>query len=116
MLHSRQHSFFTVAAVFLLLFTALDLAYPQMCAEEGDNSFVASRGALAMEGITAPGAASTDPISPHADDCFCCCAHVLVGPIFHVPMPGGITQERFLVMAQRVSVPVPPAFRPPRLA
>jgi len=112
---SRFHWLFTIAAVFLLLFTAVDLAYPQMCAEDGDDSFVVSRSSSATAEITTADTSPTDPTPVHADDCFCCCGHVLAGAIFHVAMPGEITQDHFFLTAQRVAVPPPPTFRPPRL-
>lgn len=111
---SRRHLPFVAAAMFLLLFTAADLAYPPMCSEKGIEGSAVLSSSIGATSLTAAGAAATNTTPTHADDCFCCCGHVLAGATFHVAMPGEITQGRFFLMAQRVTVPPTPAFRPPR--
>ena len=108
---------FTVAAVFLLLFTAGDLAYPQMCAEDGDDS----SGALTSSYVPTTMAADTGTPAPastpaHVDDCFCCCGHVIAGVAFHIAVPASGETTRYQLTAHRVAVAPPATFHPPRIA
>jgi hypothetical protein len=110
---SRHHWLFAAAAVFLLLFTAVDLAYPAMCGEDGGYStFSASQTSLAFAGA----AASSDSSPAHVDDCFCCCGHVIAGVLFHIAIPSTFQQSRFVLTAHRVAIAAPATFRPPRIA
>jgi len=114
---SRHHWLFTVAAVFLLLFTAVDLAYPQMCGEDGDDDSTVLSASSATE--TSIGGASTPapaPVPAHVDDCFCCCGHVIAGAVFHVAAPTVITESKFDLTAHRVIATPRAAFHPPRIA
>jgi len=110
---SCHHRLFTAAAVFLLLFTAADLAYPAMCSEDGSGSTF-SAGQVPLS-IAAP-RESSDSSTAHVDDCFCCCGHVLAGVLFHISIPSAFEQARFHLSAHRVTIVLPAAFRPPRLA
>lgn len=118
MQRSRHHWLFTLAAVFLLLFTAVDLAYPEMCAEDADdNPAVVSSNTPINVTITAATASDSHDTAPtNADDCFCCCGHVMARAIFHVAVPRAVAQCQFTVAVQRVIVAPPAAYRPPRLA
>lgn len=116
MRRSPHHWLFTVAAVFLLLFTAVDLAYPEMCAEDGDNDSAVVSSSTPVNTITASAADSHGTVPMHADDCFCCCGHVIAGAIFHVVIPQSGEQTRFAQAAKRVTGAPPAAYRPPRLA
>lgn len=117
MQRSRHQWLFTVAAVFLLLFTAVDLAYPQMCAEDGDDdSTVLSASSATMTSIGAASTPAPVPAPAHVDDCFCCCGHVIAGAVFHIAAPPVVIESNFDVTAHRVIVTPPAAFHPPRLA
>lgn len=114
---SRHHWIFTVAAVFLLLFTAGDLAYPQMCTEDGDdNSGVLSSSHTATTIAADTGMPTPSSMPAHVDDCFCCCGHVIAGVVFHIAVPASAETTRFQLKAHRVAVTPPAAFRPPRVA
>ena len=108
---SRHHWIFTAAAVFLLLFTAGDLAYPAMCGEDGDESMFAVAQTTTLSVAPAP-----DSAPAHVDDCFCCCGHVIAGVVFHVADPSIVETTRFALTAHRVAVAPPAAFHPPRIA
>lgn len=113
MRHSRHHWLFTLAAVFLLLFTAGDLAYPEMCGEDGaDSTFTVPQTVLSV----AAAHPSPDSSPAHVDDCFCCCGHVIAGTVFHIASPSFVEQSRFDLTANRVAIAPPAAFRPPRVA
>lgn len=111
---SRHHALFAAVAVFLLLFTAADLAYPAMCTEDGgdDSTFAVAQGPLT---IGAP-ASSSDAGPAPGDDCFCCCAHVIGRSVFYIAMPRSAESARFDLAAERLSVAQPVAFRPPKTA
>jgi hypothetical protein len=110
---SRHHWLFTAGAVFLLLFTAVDLAYPSMCGEDGHGStFGAPQSSLSI-GATPE---SSDSSPAHADDCFCCCGHVIAGALFHIAIPSAFQQSHFNLTAHRVAIAAPATFRPPRIA
>jgi hypothetical protein len=112
-----HHWLFTVAAVFLLLFTAVDLAYPAMCAEDGGvDPVVISRGSSATATLTASASETRGDAPAGSDDCFCCCEHVIAAAVFHVAVPEGSASTRFALTADRVTVAPPVAFHPPRLA
>jgi hypothetical protein len=111
MQRSQHHWVFTVAAVFLLLFTAGDLAYPAMCGEDGGVTFTASQTVASVDAATSP-----DPLPTHLDDCFCCCGHVIAGVVFHIASPSFVEQSRFDLTALSVATAPPAAFRPPRVA
>ena len=107
---------FTVAAVFLLLFTAGDLAYPQMCAEDGDDNSVLSSSYAATTVAADTGTPAPSSAPAHVDDCFCCCGHVIAGVIFHIAVPAFAETTRFQLAAHRLAIAPRAAFHPPRIA
>lgn len=97
-------------AIFFVLFVFVDLAFPQLCREAvggGAGRIPALARAAGQEPDTSYRAAANDfedsreqrqpEQTPHEEDCFGCCGHVLPGAEF----PG-------LVVAEMVSLPAPP--------
>ncbi len=107
--HSFRMRVFQIAAVFLLLFTATDLAYADMwCREE--NSPAASAVQFVAYSNSAPAQQGQD------SDCFCCCGHVDVTASFEFVVT---TLDSRLRHPQASYVPVAPPHLmvpPPRAA
>jgi hypothetical protein len=114
-------------ATVLLLWTAIDMMAPGLCALEREHDdfavAVALDGAAAADadgGATArlaqdealPPAGDSTP-EPHVDDCFCCSHCVDVWRLDAVAAPADLIQ-RFVVREQRAvdNVP-PPPYHPP---
>ena len=81
-----------IVAVFFLLWTGVDLINPSLCAIDREPDFAR----LESTALTAAGSTHTAPTGG-AEDCFCCCHHV-VSTTARVPIPQA-------VLAQRVSLP-----------
>ena len=117
---------FRGVAIVFLLFTCADLTSPEVCAEEllgypphliaaaADRSEHATELALEMADGALPAHGDSEP--GHSDeDCFCCCAHLLLSPHYIVPLdaPG---LEPALALEFRLPTSAPPAcYRPPRI-
>ena len=107
--HNRTAKVFRAAAVTLLLFTVVDLAFDDLwCGEE--NFSLASSSQLSADSKDSGAQPAQD------DDCFCCCGHVTFTHVyaFHVvtfmmATPRLELQRLLLAAAQ----PTPP---PPRSA
>ena len=115
-------------AVFLLLYTAADLTMPQyFCGEEvggkSSASLMTSR-ADQYDGTPSrlnsapepPRPNAPDDRTPHDEDCFCCCVHVL--PALPVTNVGGSEIKLLPAPREIESFTAPPlggTFRPPRL-
>jgi hypothetical protein len=112
----RHHRIFVASAVFLLLFTAVDLAWPQICGEEQGSA------ALGEVPANTPGLRLTNGVpasqddSPRADDCFCCCAHVIAAAVFHLEAPTTITETPAVLKAQTSFMAPPRHLPPPRVS
>jgi len=117
---STMSRLWRIVALFFLAFAALDLASPEVCAEELGGlppSLVEATGSCKSShdiGIGIP----SDPCggAPADEDCFCCCAHIFVRPSFASaiePLPTlRLSSPRVLVRAAMT----PPPYRPPRTA
>ncbi len=85
-------------ANLFLVYTALDIAYPQLCSEE-----LASLGSAAHQTLRVnsdspsqagllvsanSGSHQNQPSNQESqeEDCFCCCAHVVAGMVFVPPI------------------------------
>lgn len=92
-------------ALFFVLFTFADIAYPEVfCPDEFGATPIARRTQAAREDGEQRAASrsaavstsddtrhdSTPEQSNHEEDCFCCCAHVLPGMIFGVSHSCGV--------------------------
>jgi hypothetical protein len=110
-------------ATVLLLWTAIDMMAPGLCALEREHDDVAVAAAVAEAVETAGVPARLAPnealppgdstSAPHVDDCFCCSHCVDVWRLDAVAAPADLIQ-RFVVHEQRVvdNVP-PPPYHPP---
>ena len=110
---TRHHWLFTAAAVVLLLFTAGDLAYPAMCGEEGD---VGAFAAVQMSPTLSSASHAGNAADAAADDCFCCCGHVLAGAVFSVAVPHGVELRRTSPSLQQAAFAPLVTFPPPKAA
>ena len=129
-MRKRQGRLVRGVALFFLLFTGVDLAFPQLC--EGEE-FAELPSAAQFPSFVAPGADGiTDEAlvvsfkedsrpdqprdgAPHEEDCFCCCAHVLLGlsitTEFHsAPVTVAFDRRR----SEPLSPPLQSPYRPPR--
>ena len=125
----RRRKIFRAIAILFLLYTGADLLAPQICAEE--------RGLTRLEATdmqaTTPDSASyvsslgserpknehnQFPDQPQRDeDCFCCCAHVLPGSVFHGRAISEIVSISLPAKQALIPLQLPKAyFHPPRLA
>ncbi|HYR28037.1 MAG TPA: hypothetical protein VEU30_06195 [Thermoanaerobaculia bacterium] len=103
-----------IAVVFLLLAVA-DLAFPQICGEDSEPLFPARTAASAVIPADDPG--EPEPAPARAEDCFCCCSHIVAED-----SPSPLGQLAIVSGSGRIappSVPIAPVqvlFHPPRLA
>jgi hypothetical protein len=104
------------AALFLLLFTAADLAFPAACGEDGglrgtDQTVSGAPGSHAsLQSSTAQ-----DENGAPQDDCFCCCSHLLAGQRFVLAMSVAGTGNPEAAITLSPSRTVQTAAEPPRL-
>lgn len=103
-----------IAIVFLLLATA-DLALPQICGEDSEPLFPTRSAASAV--LPADESGEREPVPTRAEDCFCCCSHIVAedsaSPLCQLAIVSG--SGRVAISA----IPIAPAqvlFHPPRLA
>lgn len=118
-----------VIALFFLVYTGADILMPQyFCAgEEGGNrpiqaGVLTSRAGASNEPALTAVTASEDSHreqqqdqEPHAEDCFCCCAHVLPGITFGVSDTADLRSLPAPPALDFIPTPPPHAtYRPPR--
>lgn len=121
-----------VIAIFFLFYTGADIASPQLCSEEllGLSSEVqaaeftpvntGSVQSIATVTVSASEKSQKDRSSdqPSQDeDCFCCCAHVLLGMMFVTI--SNIDLKSPAASIKHNSLPTPPlqsTYHPPRFA
>ena len=131
----KQKLFRGIVLLFLV-YTGLELAFPQFCGEKAIGLLGTSSIALATDRIpsdkvvasvstsvtrnsqtTLPGLPHEDREMPKDEDCFCCCAHVVPAGIFAGPE----TVELASLASSQHRVAVPTAsllapYHPPRFA
>jgi len=131
LIKKRYGRFVRAVAVFFLLFTGADILMPQyFCDDEiGGISLPASAATLTAQEhagdrdfstVAVSGDSHSRPPSdttPHEEDCFCCCAHVLPS----LPFASTETFEVRQPMAAFVNDPLPSppirgTYHPPRIA
>ena len=107
------------AAIFLLLFTAVDLAFPEACGEE-QGSFPTMRSvSLAQPSSASPmlqRAAPEKESQPSIDDCFCCCSHLLAGRPFLFAVVASVVGRPVGIAVSGPSPAIQTAYDPPRLS
>jgi hypothetical protein len=101
--------------MFLLLACA-DLAFPQLCGEDNEPLFPI-RSATASTLAHADASGEQQPHQAPAEDCFCCCSHIL-----SAESTSPLTELAIVSDSERMTqpgVPIAPLtllFHPPRLA
>lgn len=129
----KQKLFRGIVLLFLV-YTGLELAFPQFCGEKS-ITILGSSGVLAAERLPSdksasvsksvtnspeaalPGIPQEDREVPKDEDCFCCCAHVVPAGIFAGPE----TVELTSLASLQHTLAVPTAsllapYHPPRFA
>lgn len=97
-----------------LLFAAADLAFPQLCAEENESLFAVQKAAMFAH---AGESSDEQPHLPAAEDCFCCCSHIVSASMTSPLNALAIVSSPNVFPAPSVSAaPARHLFRPPRLA
>lgn len=106
------------AAVFLLLFTAVDLAFPAACGEEQGSYATIQLVSLLQPDAGSLGLQREAPqnAQPSMDDCFCCCSHLLACRPFVLAVVASAvgSPERLAISAPSPSIQT--AYDPPRLS
>ena len=122
----RRQKIFRAIAILFLLYTGADLLAPQICAEERGLTTIESNDLQA----TTPNHVSSFsseiakkehnqlPDQPQRDeDCFCCCAHVIPGSVFHGSSISEIVSISLPTKQALIPLQLPKAyFHPPRFA
>ena len=101
--------------MLLLMWTAVDIAAPGLCALEREDDVSSSAGDKASIVVSAaaslPDDSSTPP--PHVDDCFCCSHCVDFSRYATVFAPSGDVQRDAVDMLHLVDHVPPPPYHPP---
>jgi hypothetical protein len=98
-------------ATVLLLWTAIDVMAPGLCALEREHEETAAAATVAPARALPPAGDSTS--APHVDDCFCCSHCVDIWRLDAVAAPADLIQ-RFVIHEQRPADHVPPPpYHPP---
>lgn len=131
---NRHGRLVRAVAVFFLLYTGADITLPQyFCGGEAaglPDVIIASTSATVRgdtrvhtnDDLTVSDASDSRPgrpetETPHEEDCFCCCAHVLTGPAFKVVESAELKSPQTTYSERSVlSPPLPLQYRPPRFA
>lgn len=117
----RAVSILLLALCFIDL-TVIDVFHPQLC-EEGNilpiataSAAINNKDSSALTASTGGSHQAPEESTPAADDCFCCCAHVLPCREFRIP---ALALNPALASPPAVKVPISPLaelFHPPRIA
>lgn len=129
----KQKLFRGIVLLFLI-YTGVELAFPQFCGEKVVGVFGPRSLAFAVERLgepsvsifarivknpekTSPGVPREERDMPVDEDCFCCCAHVMPSPLF--VNPGAAELALLPGVQRRISIPTAPLhlpYHPPRSA
>jgi hypothetical protein len=102
-----------IVAMCFLLWTGVDLINPSLCAIDGQAGSQSAR--TESTAFTTPAAPQTAPYGG-AEDCFCCCQHIVSTAVW-VPIPQlDVVQRPTLPPVEHVRVLLTRLDRPPRLA
>ena len=125
----RTPKLFRAIAILFLLYTGADLLVPQVCAEERGlttieaNDLQATSPDLAsyvssLASDTSNKEHNQFPEQQQRDeDCFCCCAHIIPGSVFHGSSISEIVSISLPTKQALVPLQLPKAyFHPPRFA
>lgn len=104
-----------VLAVMFLLLACADLAFPQLCGEDNEPLFPTQASGSGFAHADASG--EPQPHQPPAEDCFCCCSHILsaeaTSPLTEMAM---VSDSERMTQALVPLAPLTLLFHPPRLA
>lgn len=125
----RRQKLFRAIAILFLLYTGADLLAPQICAEERGLTAIEANDPLANTPALpsyVSSVASERPKKEHNqlpgqeqrdEDCFCCCAHVIPGSVFHGSSISEIVSISLPTKQALIPLQLPKAyFHPPRFA
>jgi len=119
-------------AILFLLYTGVDIAFPQFCSEKLISLAAANESSLSESNKSA--AVTREDVSTVSvredsqkngptdqksqdEDCFCCCAHVVPGMVYAAPTLSGLKSPRSVPGSTAVlTPPLFGTFRPPRFA
>ena len=126
---NRRQKLFRAIAILFLLYTGADLLAPQVCAEERGLTTIEANDVKATTPDLAPYVSSLAsdrsnkeqnqlPDQQQRDeDCFCCCAHIVPGSVFHGNSISEIISISLPTKQSLIPLQLPKAyFHPPRLA
>lgn len=112
-------------ALFFLLFTVADILLPQyFCREEWQalpavSTAPVRNNVAGQENTTPPDAPRPDAPVRYEEDCFCCCAHVLLPATLAVTSFLNASRPFLAITLPEASLPTAPhqtIYHPPRLA
>ena len=123
---SISRRLFRATALLFLLYTGVDLVFPQICSEEPVGA-ATKQSVPASSGINADFRLAVDvskesrheqnsEVPCRDEDCFCCCAHVMPSPLFVEPsvadsnLGNGINRNLSLISAPLNTPDHPPRF------
>ncbi len=117
-------------AIFFLLFTFADIAFPQVFCREGISAFLSERpvpvsatsdtaiafvASMRRSDDSRPDTPSNQ--APHEEDCFCCCCHVMTVTVVVNCQALIVKSAPFTRHQDRLpTAPLQSPFRPPRHA
>lgn len=126
---SRRQKLFRAVAILFLLYTGADLLAPQVCAEERGLTTIEANDVKASSPDLASYVSSlVSDVSNREhnqvpdqqqrdEDCFCCCAHIIPGSVFHGSSISEIISISLPTKQALIPLQLPKAyFHPPRLA
>ena len=102
--------------MLLLMWTAVDIAAPGLCALEREDDFsIVADADKAATVVTTDASLPDDPSTPplHVDDCFCCSHCVDLSRHVMMFSPAGDVECDAIVMLRLVDHIPPPPYHPP---
>lgn len=107
-----QRSSRKFVAIFLLVYALADLTVPGLCRDE---SFETGAGDFSLQLTAQPGRHPASKGGPDADDCFCCCSHILPSLNFTLAPVGPVVSLPLAALNFLASLAFTPPHQPPRL-
>lgn len=126
---NRRQKIFRAIAILFLLYTGADLFAPQICAEERGLTRIEANDPKAITPDRASYVSSLASDTSNKEhnqvpdqqqrdeDCFCCCAHVIPGSVFHGGSISEIVSISLPTKQALIPLQLPKVyFHPPRFA